>query len=138
MLHFGLSEPAAGTIRRAHAVHPVAAVQSEYSMWWRDREHDVIPVLAELGIGMVPYSPLGKGFLTGTIDATTTFADTDMRASTPRFQGEALRGATWPWSRCSTGSPPRSAPPPPSSHWPGCCSSSRGSCRFPAPSGSSG
>ena len=90
VLHFGLSEAAAGTIRRAHAVHPVAAVQSEYSMWWRDRENDVIPVLAELGIGMVPYSPLGKGFLTGTIDATTTFASTDMRARMPRFQGEAL------------------------------------------------
>ncbi len=91
VLHFGLSEAAAGTIRRAHAVQPVSAVQSEYSMWWRDRERDVIPVLAELGIGMVPYSPLGKGFLTGTIDARTTFGSTDMRARTPRFQGEALQ-----------------------------------------------
>jgi aryl-alcohol dehydrogenase-like predicted oxidoreductase len=90
VLHFGLSEAAAGTIRRAHAVHPVAAVQSEYSMWWRDRERDTIPVLAELGIGLVPYSPLGKGFLTGTIDASTTFADSDFRGQTPRFQGEAL------------------------------------------------
>ncbi|HET9648927.1 MAG TPA: aldo/keto reductase [Microlunatus sp.] len=90
VLHFGLSEAAAGTIRRAHAVHPVAAVQSEYSMWWRDREQDTIPVLAELGIGLVPYSPLGKGFLTGTIDASTTFADSDFRGNTPRFQGEAL------------------------------------------------
>ena len=90
VLHFGLSEAAAGTIRRAHAVQPVAAVQSEYSMWWRDREQDTIPVLAELGIGLVPYSPLGKGFLTGTIDATTTFADADFRGQTPRFQGEAL------------------------------------------------
>ena len=90
VLNFGMSEAAAGTIRRAHAVQPVAAVQSEYSMWWRERENDVIPVLAELGIGMVPYSPLGKGFLTGTIDTTTTFASTDMRARTPRFQGEAL------------------------------------------------
>lgn len=89
--HFGLSEAAAATIRRAHAVQPVTAVQSEYSMWWRDREHDTIPVLAELGIGLVPYSPLGKGFLTGTIDASTTFADTDFRAQTPRFQGEALQ-----------------------------------------------
>ena len=69
VLHFGMSEAAAGTIRRAHAVQPVSAVQSEYSMWWREREHDVIPLLAELGIGMVPYSPLGKGFLTGTIDS---------------------------------------------------------------------
>lgn len=91
VLHFGLSEAAAATIRRAHAVLPVAAVQSEYSMWWRDREQDTIPVLAELGIGLVPYSPLGKGFLTGTIDTTTTFADTDFRGQTPRFQGEALQ-----------------------------------------------
>jgi aryl-alcohol dehydrogenase-like predicted oxidoreductase len=90
VLHFGLSEAAAGTVRRAHAVQPVAAVQSEYSMWWRDREQDTIPVLAELGIGLVPYSPLGKGFLTGTIDATTRFADSDFRGKTPRFQGEAL------------------------------------------------
>src|SRR5690349_20783457 len=90
--NFGLSEVAAGTIRRAHAVQPVAAVQSEYSMWWRDRESDTIPVLAELGIGLVPYSPLGKGFLTGTIDAATTFADGDFRGQTPRFQGEALAG----------------------------------------------
>ncbi|MFI5911792.1 aldo/keto reductase [Dactylosporangium sp. NPDC051541] len=88
--HFGLSEAAAATVRRAHAVQPVAAVQSEYSMWWRDREQDTIPVLAELGIGLVPYSPLGKGFLTGAIDATTTFADSDFRGQTPRFQGEAL------------------------------------------------
>ncbi|WP_426511638.1 aldo/keto reductase [Dactylosporangium sp. McL0621] len=90
VLHFGLSEAAAATVRRAHAVLPVAAVQSGYSMWWRDREQDTIPVLAELGIGLVPYSPLGKGFLTGTIDATTTFADGDFRGRTPRFQGEAL------------------------------------------------
>lgn len=90
VIHFGMSEAAAATIRRAHAVQPVTAVQSEYSLWWREREHDVIPVLAELGVGMVPYSPLGKGFLTGTIDASTTFASTDMRGRTPRFQGEAL------------------------------------------------
>ena len=91
VLHFGLSEASAGTIRRAHAVQPVAAVQSEYSMWWRERETDVIPVLEELGIGMVPFSPLGKGFLTGTIDASTTFGETDFRGRTPRFQGEALQ-----------------------------------------------
>jgi aryl-alcohol dehydrogenase-like predicted oxidoreductase len=90
VLHFGLSEAAAATIRRAHAVQPVTAVQSEYSMWWREREQDTIPVLADLGIGFVPYSPLGKGFLTGTIDAATTFADSDFRGQTPRFQGEAL------------------------------------------------
>lgn len=90
VLHFGLSEAAAATIRRAHAVHPVAAVQSEYSMWWRDREDDTIPALAELGAGLVPYSPLGKGFLTGTINAATTFEASDFRGKTPRFQGEAL------------------------------------------------
>ena len=88
--HFGLSEAAADTIRRAHAVHPVAAVQSEYSLWWRDREHDVIPVLAELGIGLVPYSPLGKGFLTGTIDPATAFPAGDLRATIPRFQQDAM------------------------------------------------
>ena len=87
--HFGLSEAAASTIRRAHAVTPVAAVQSEYSLWWRDREADVIPVLAEIGIGLVPYSPLGKGFLTGSITASTDLAEGDLRASIPRFQGEA-------------------------------------------------
>lgn len=92
VLYFGMSEAAAGTIRRAHAVQPVTAVESEYSMWWREREGDVIPVLAELGIGLVPYSPLGKGFLTGTIDSTTTFPETDFRGRTPRFQGEALEG----------------------------------------------
>lgn len=91
VLHFGLSEAAAATIRRAHAVQPVTAVQSEYSMWWRDRENDTIPVLAELGIGLVPYSPLGKGFLTGTIDSSTTFAESDFRGRTPRFQGDALQ-----------------------------------------------
>ena len=91
VLHFGLSEASAATVRRAHAVQPVTAVQSEYSMWWRKRETDVIPVLEELGIGMVPFSPLGKGFLTGTIDASTTFGDTDFRGRTPRFQGETLQ-----------------------------------------------
>ena len=90
VLHFGLSEAAAGTIRRAHAVQPVAAVQSEYSLWWREREADVIPVLAELGIGLVPFSPLGKGFLTGTIDAKAEFGSTDLRSRIPRFQADAL------------------------------------------------
>ena len=88
--HFGLSEAGAETIRRAHAVLPVAAVQSEYSLWFRERERDVIPVLDELGIGMVPFSPLGRGFLTGTITGETRFAEGDLRASIPRFQGEAL------------------------------------------------
>ena len=83
--HFGLSEAAAGTIRRAHAVHPVTAVQSEYSLWTRDPEAEVLPTCAELGIGFVPFSPLGKGFLTGTVDSTTTFTPGDIRATIPRF-----------------------------------------------------
>ncbi|MFC1415048.1 aldo/keto reductase [Streptacidiphilus cavernicola] len=90
--HFGLSEASAGTIRRAHAVHPVTAVQSEYSLWTRDPEPEVLPTLAELGIGFVPFSPLGKGFLTGTVDTTTTFAAGDVRSTIPRFS-EANRAA---------------------------------------------
>ena len=86
--HFGLSEAAAGTIRRAHAVYPVTAVQSEYSLWTRDPEPEVLPACAELGIGFVPFSPLGKGFLTGTVDTATTFTDGDIRATIPRFTAE--------------------------------------------------
>lgn len=86
--HFGLSEASAATIRRAHAVFPVTAVQSEYSLWTRDPETEVLPVLEELGIGFVPFSPLGRGFLTGTIDASTAFADDDMRHGLPRFTEE--------------------------------------------------
>jgi aryl-alcohol dehydrogenase-like predicted oxidoreductase len=89
--HFGLSEAAAETIRRAHAVQPVAAVQSEYSLWTRKPEEKVIPTLEELGIGFVPYSPLGKGFLTGKIDENTTFDSTDFRAILPRFAPEARK-----------------------------------------------
>ncbi|WP_327673257.1 MULTISPECIES: aldo/keto reductase [unclassified Streptomyces] len=88
--HFGLSEAAAGTIRRAHAVHPVTAVQSEYSLWTRDPEPEVLPTLAELGIGFVPFSPLGKGFLTGTVDTTTTFTEGDIRSRVPRFDQDNL------------------------------------------------
>ena len=87
--HFGLSEAGADTIRRAHAVHPVAALQSEYSLWWREPEQSVLPVLEELGIGFVPFSPLGKGFLTGAINADTAFAADDFRNSVPRFAAEA-------------------------------------------------
>jgi len=87
--HFGLSEAGAKTIRRAHAVQPVTAVQSEYSLWTRDPEAEVLPVLEELGIGFVPWSPLGQGFLTGKIDAATKFDSTDFRASFPRFTPEA-------------------------------------------------
>jgi aryl-alcohol dehydrogenase-like predicted oxidoreductase len=89
--HFGLSEAAAGTIRRAHAVQPVTAPQSEYSRWWRRPEAEVIPTLQELGIGLVPYSPLGKGFLTGKIDETTRFGGDDFRSRLPRFAPEAIR-----------------------------------------------
>ncbi|WP_319519074.1 aldo/keto reductase [uncultured Martelella sp.] len=86
---FGLSEAGAGSIRRAHAVQPVAALQSEYSLWTREPEDEIIPTLEELGIGLVPFSPLGKGFLTGRIDTSTQFADNDLRAQIPRFQGDA-------------------------------------------------
>ena len=87
--HYGLSEAGAQTIRRAHAVHPVTAIQSEYSIWTRDPEAEVLPACEELGIGFVPWSPLGQGFLTGKIDATTTFDNSDFRASFPRFTREA-------------------------------------------------
>ena len=86
--HFGLSEASAQTIRRAHAVQPVAALQSEYSLFWREPEETVMPTLEELGIGFVPFSPLGKGFLTGKIDANTKFDSTDFRSSVPRFSPE--------------------------------------------------
>jgi len=89
--HFGLSEPGVQTIRRAHAVHPVTAVQNEYSLWWRRPEEAVLPTLAALGIGLVPYSPLGKGFLTGAIDEATQFAATDFRNTIPRFAAEARK-----------------------------------------------
>lgn len=86
--HFGLSEAGVATIRRAHAVHPVTALQSEYSLWWREPERELLPTLEELGIGFVPFSPLGKGFLTGTIDETTTFDEADFRRVVPRFTAE--------------------------------------------------
>lgn len=86
--HFGMSEAGAQSIRRAHAVQPVAALQSEYSLWWREPEQTVLPTLEELGIGFVPFSPLGKGFLTGAIDANTTFDKTDFRSIVPRFSEE--------------------------------------------------
>jgi aryl-alcohol dehydrogenase-like predicted oxidoreductase len=89
--HFGLSEAGVETIRRAHAVQPVTAVQSEYSLWWRRPEAEVMPVLEELGIGLVPYSPLGRGFLTGKMDENTRFAKSDFRSGLPRFAPEALK-----------------------------------------------
>jgi len=89
--HFGLSEAGVETIRRAHAVQPVTALQSEYSLWWREPEKEILPLLEELGIGFVPFAPLGKGYLTGTIDATVTFAKDDFRSTQPRFSEEARR-----------------------------------------------
>jgi len=89
--HFGLSEASAPTIRRAHAIQPVAVLQSEYSLWWREPEQDVLPTLEELGIGFVPFSPLGKGFLTGAISANTTFDKTDFRNIVPRFTPDARK-----------------------------------------------
>jgi aryl-alcohol dehydrogenase-like predicted oxidoreductase len=89
--HFGMSEAGVNTIRRAHAVQPVTAVQSEYSLWWRKPEAELIPMLEELGIGLVPYSPLGKGFLTGKIDENSKFESTDFRSTLPRFTPEALK-----------------------------------------------
>ena len=89
--HFGLSEPGVQTIRRAHAVQPVTAIQNEYSLWWRKAEQEVLPVIEELGIGFVPYSPLGRGFLTGKMNETTTFDSSDFRNTLPRFTAEARK-----------------------------------------------
>ena len=94
MRHFGLSEAGVQTIRRAHAIQPVTALQSEYSLWWREPEQAILPTLEELGIGFVPFSPLGKGLLTGAIDPSTEFADGDYRNTVPRFTDpEASRDA---------------------------------------------
>jgi aryl-alcohol dehydrogenase-like predicted oxidoreductase len=90
-MHFGLSEACAQTIRRAHAVQPVAALQSEYSLWWRDPEKEILPTLEELGIGFVPFSPLGKGFLTGAISESTEFDSKDFRNVVPRFTAQARK-----------------------------------------------
>jgi aryl-alcohol dehydrogenase-like predicted oxidoreductase len=89
--HWGLSEAGVKTIRRAHAVHPLAAVQSEYSLWWRRPEEELLPSLEELGIGFVPFSPLGKGYLTGRFNANSTFEGDDFRSILPRFTSEALQ-----------------------------------------------
>lgn len=91
--HFGLSEAGAQTIRRAHAVQPVTALQSEYSLWWREPEDEILPTLQELGIGLVPFSPLGKGLLTGAVDESTTFAEGDLRAKLPRFSAQGRAAA---------------------------------------------
>ena len=91
VLYFGLSEAGVQTLRRAHAVHPVTALQSEYSIWWREPEENILPALEELGIGFVPFSPLGRGYLTGAIDETTTFSGNDFRHNVPRFTAENRR-----------------------------------------------
>jgi aryl-alcohol dehydrogenase-like predicted oxidoreductase len=135
--HFGLSEAGVGTIRRAHAVHPVAALQSEYSLWWREPEMEILPVLEELGIGFVPFSPLGKGFLTGKIDESTAFGSGDIRAGIPRFTPRRA-GPTRRWSTCSAPSPRARTPRRLRSRSPGCSRRSRGSCRSPALDESSG
>ena len=130
--HFGLSEAGAQTIRRAHAVQPVTAVQSEYSLWTRGPEAEVLPTLDELGIGFVPFSPLGKGFLTGAIDRGATFESADIRAVIPRFEPDAVAAnqaliellREWPGARA------RRRPRWP---WPGSLPSGRGSSRSPAP-----
>lgn len=129
--HFGLSEAAAGTIRRAHAVHPVTAVQSEYSLWTRDPEPEVLPTLAELGIGFVPFSPLGKGFLTGTVDTTTTFTEGDIRSRVPRFDQNNLAANQSLVDHVATLAKTKNASPA-RSPWPGSWSSSRGSSPSPA------
>jgi aryl-alcohol dehydrogenase-like predicted oxidoreductase len=128
--HFGLSEAGVQTIRRAHAVQPLTALQSEYSLWWRKPEQEVIPTLEELGIGFVPYSPLGKGFLTGKIDENAKFESTDFRSTLPRFAPEALKAnqalIDWNRSRAKRTQWRRR------SHWPGCWRKNRGSFPFPA------
>ena len=130
--HFGLSEAGVQTIRRAHAVQPVTALQSEYSLWWREPEEEVLPTLEELGIGFVPFSPLGKGFLTGAISESTTFDSTDFRNIVPRFTPEARKAnqalvdLLGEIARASRRRRRRSRSP-------GCWRKSRGSCRSPAP-----
>lgn len=96
MKNFGLSEAGVRTLRRAHAVQPVTALPSEYSLWWRELEAEILPALEELGIGFVPFSPLGKGFLTGKIDESTTFGSSDFRNTVPRFSGKP-EGESGPW-----------------------------------------
>ncbi len=110
--HFGLSEAGARTIRRAHAVQPVAALQSEYSLWWREPEQEILPTLEELGIGFVPFSPLGKGFLTGLIDANTQFSNGDFRNMIPRFTAEARQANQGLLDRISAIADRKKRPPP--------------------------
>ena len=129
--HFGMSEAAAGTIRRAHAVQPVTAVQSEYSLWWRRPEEEVLAACEELGIGFVPYSPLGKGFLTGTINASTSFdAGNDIRSTIPRFDTGGAAAQPGRGRSASPASRNARVLPRARSPWPGFWPRSRGSCPF--------
>ena len=130
--HFGLSEAGVQAIRRAHAVQPVTALQSEYSLWWREPEAEIIPTLEELGIGFVPFSPLGKGYLTGKMDENTTFDSTDFRNTVPRFAPEARkanRAMVDLLARSLSGRKRRR----PRSHSPGSLLRSPGSCRSQGP-----
>jgi aryl-alcohol dehydrogenase-like predicted oxidoreductase len=117
--HIGLSEVAADTLRRAFSVHPITALQSEWSLWSRDIEAEVVPVARELGIGIVAYSPLGRGFLTGQIKSVDDFAPNDYRRFSPRFQGARTSRPTWTWCAASKGLPWRNTARPVSSPWPG-------------------
>ena len=135
--YFGLSESNADQIRRAHAVQPVAALQSEYSIWWRAIEPEILPTCEELGIGLVPYSPLGRGYLTGKVDENTTFDKSDIRARNPRFTPEAIRQTGCVIELLEKISSEKE-PPQPRSRWPGCWPKSPGSCPFPARAGSNG
>ena len=134
--HIGLSEAGPATIRRAHAVHPVAALQTEYSLWTRDPEAELLPLLRELGIGFVPYSPLGHGFLTGEIRSPDDISPTTTGARPTRASPARTSSATCASSTRSRPSPPRSAPHRRRSRWPGCSRRATTSPRFPAPSGS--
>ena len=135
--HIGLSEAWVDTIRRAHAVHPITALQSEYSLWTRDQEPEVLPLLRELGIGFVPYSPLGKGFLTGTIRSTTS---STKPTSAPPIRGSPARtsSATWPSPTRYRRWPPTPESLRRKSRWPGCWRRATTSPRFPAPDASPG
>src|SRR4051794_23500151 len=135
--HFGLSEAGAGTIRRAHAVQPVTAVQSEYSLWTRDPEPEILPLCEELGIGFVPWSPLGQGFLTGKIGSGTELDSSDWRSGFPRFTPEA-RQANQALVDLLKRTAARKQATPRRSPWPGCSPRGPGSCRSPGRASSSG
>src|SRR5690348_15011318 len=135
--HFGLSEAGAKTIRRAHKVQPVAALQSEYSLWWREPEHEIIPTLEELGIGFVPFSPLGKGFLTGAIDKNTQFDKSDFRNIVPRFSPEN-RDANQAVVELISKFAQQKKVTPARLRWLGCWPRSRGLCPFPVRQGCTG